>query len=94
MHAHGVTGCFVQVQGEVIEAHHLMKPADQLMEQRGQIAVRDDRFRNGQQGLVLMVRGRRLWVYWSACHDENRRSSHFQNQSSDQPYKMAFEEPA
>jgi hypothetical protein len=60
--AHGVAGCFVQVQGEIIEAHHLMEPAGQLMEQRGQIAVRDNRFRNGQQGLVLMVRGRGLWV--------------------------------
>ena len=35
VHAHGVAGCFVQAQGEVVEAHHLMEPAGQLMEQRG-----------------------------------------------------------
>ena len=55
MQAHGVARCLVQDQGEAIELHHLMEPAGQLMEQRGQIAVRDDRFRNGQQG---SVRGR------------------------------------
>ena len=40
MQAHGVGRCLVQDQGEVIELHHLMKPAGQLLEQRGQIAVR------------------------------------------------------
>jgi len=39
MYAHGVARCFVQVQGEIIEAHHLMEPACQFMEQRGQLAV-------------------------------------------------------
>src|SRR5271155_2284317 len=47
MHAYGVARCFMQGQREVIEAHHLMEPVCQLMEQRGQIAVRDNRFRNG-----------------------------------------------
>jgi hypothetical protein len=51
--AHGDARCFVQVQGEIIEANHLMEPACQVMEQRGQIAVRDNRFGDGQQGLVL-----------------------------------------
>ena len=60
--AQGVALCLVQEQGEVIEAHQVMKPAGQLVEQRGQVAVRDDRLRNGEQGLVLMVRGRHLWV--------------------------------
>jgi hypothetical protein len=46
MHAHGVARCFVQAQAEIIEAHNLMEPACQLMEQRGQIAVRDNCFRN------------------------------------------------
>ena len=50
MQAHGVARRLVQDQGQAIELHHLMKPAGQVMEQRGQIAVRDDRFRHGQQG--------------------------------------------
>ena len=50
--AHGVARCLVQDQGEAIELHHLMEPAGQLGEQRGQIAVQDNRFRNGQQGSV------------------------------------------
>ena len=41
--AHGVGHCLVQDQGEGIESHHVMEPAGQLMEQRGQIAVRRDR---------------------------------------------------
>jgi hypothetical protein len=45
-----------------VEVHHLTEPRCQLMEQRGQIAVGDDRLRNGQQSLVLMVRERRLCV--------------------------------
>jgi hypothetical protein len=59
-------------QGEVIEAHHVMKPAGQVMEERAQIPVRDNRFRNRQQRSVLLVGGKRLCVYWSACHYENR----------------------
>jgi hypothetical protein len=47
MNAHGVARCFVQAQAEIIEAHNLMESACQLMEQRGQIAVRDNCFRNG-----------------------------------------------
>jgi hypothetical protein len=39
-----------------------MEPACQLMEQRGQIAVRDDRLRNGQQGAVPLVGGLCLCV--------------------------------
>ena len=40
MQAHGVARRLVQDQGEAIELHHLMEPAGQLVEQRGQIAVR------------------------------------------------------
>ena len=47
MNAQGVARCFVQGQAEIIEAHHLMESACQLMEQRGQLAMRDNRFRNG-----------------------------------------------
>ena len=62
MQAHGVARCLVQDQGEAIELHDLMKPAGQLLEQRGQIAVRDDRFRNGQQGSVAVASGSCLSV--------------------------------
>jgi hypothetical protein len=62
VHAHGVARCFVQGQAEIIESHHEMEPAGQLMEQRGQIAVRDNRFRNGEQGAVPLVGGLRLCV--------------------------------
>ncbi len=77
--AHGVGRCLVQDQGEGIELHHLTEPAGQLVEQRGQIAVRDDRLRNGQQGSVqhrlrpLPVR-RRI-----ACHGENLGQSLIRN---------------
>ena len=55
MQAHGVGRRLVQDQGEGIESHHLMEPAGQLVEQRGQIAVRCDRLRNGQKGQVRLV---------------------------------------
>ena len=55
MQARGVARRLVQGRAEVIEAHHFMKPDCQLMEQRGQIAVRVDSFRYGQQGLVCVV---------------------------------------
>ena len=69
----------VQDQGEVIEAHHLMEPAGQLVEQRGQIAVRDDRLRNGQQGPVLVAGGSRLSVEVSGCHGEDPGRSPIRN---------------
>ena len=37
--AHGVARRLVQEQDEVVEAHHLVEPAGQLVEQRGQVAV-------------------------------------------------------
>ena len=48
----------VQDQGEVIEAHHLVEPAGQVVEERRHVAVRDDRLRDGQQGPVLVAAGR------------------------------------
>ena len=60
-----------RTKAEVIEAHHLMEPAGQLMEQRGQIAVRDDRFRDRQQGAVRVAGGGCLSVELSACHGED-----------------------
>jgi hypothetical protein len=59
---HGVARRLVQDQAEVIEVHHVVKPPGQLVEQRGQVAVRDDRFRDGQQGSVRVVTGSRLSV--------------------------------
>jgi hypothetical protein len=47
----------MQEQAEVIEPHHLMELVGQLVEQRGEIAVRDDRFRNSEQGPVLPIGG-------------------------------------
>jgi hypothetical protein len=60
----------VQEHGQVIEAHHLMEQAVQLVEQRGQIAVRDGRPGNDQQGLVDIARGSRLSPEVSAGHGE------------------------
>jgi hypothetical protein len=70
MNAQGVARCFVQGQAEIIEVHHLTEPACQLMEQRGQVAVRDDRFRNGQQSAVPVIDGRCLSFQVRACHGE------------------------
>ena len=80
MQAQGVALRLVQVQAEVIEPHHLLEPAGQLVEQRGQIAVRDDRLRNGQQGPVALVGGRRLSVQVSGCHGEAPGQSLIRNQ--------------
>ena len=71
MQAHDVVRRLVQDQGEPIELHHLMESAGQVMEQRGQIAVRNDRLRNGQQGSVRVASGRCLSVQVSLCHAEN-----------------------
>ncbi len=57
---HGVARRLVQNEAEIVEAHHLVKPAGQLVEQRRQVAVRDDRFRDGQQGSVRVVTRSRL----------------------------------
>ena len=43
MQAHGVARRVVQDADQEVEAHHLMKPVRQLMEQCAQIPVRDDR---------------------------------------------------
>ena len=58
----------MQSQDQVVEAHHLLKPARQLVKQRGQVPVRDDRLRNRQQGTVL-VRGEGLPVSWIIRHE-------------------------
>ncbi len=68
---HGLARRLVQDEAEVVEAHHLVKPGGKLVEQRGQIAVRDDRFRNGQQGPVRLAGGRGRAVYVSGCHGED-----------------------
>jgi hypothetical protein len=57
MHLHGVARRVVQDQREVIEAHDVMKPVGQRVEQRGEIAVRDDRFRHREQGSVSLITG-------------------------------------
>jgi hypothetical protein len=50
VHAHGVGRCLVQDQDQAVEVDYLPKPAGHLVEQRGQVTVRDDRRRNRQQG--------------------------------------------
>jgi len=69
--AHGVPLRLVQVQTKVIKARHLMKPAGQFMEERGQVAVRDNRFRHSQQGSVRVPTGGYLPVHVSRCHGQN-----------------------
>jgi hypothetical protein len=68
---HGVCRCLVQDQGEGIESHHLLEPAGQLVEQRGQVAVRGDCFRHGEQRSVLITNGRHLNINLSTCHSVN-----------------------
>ncbi len=53
--AHRVGRRLMHEHGQVIEADDLVEPLRQLVEQRRQIAVRDDRFRNRQQGPVLPI---------------------------------------
>ena len=71
MQAHGVGRFLAQDQNKVIEAYHLTKLAGQLLEQRGQIAVSDDRLRSGQQGPVLVASTSCLSVDKTACHGES-----------------------
>ena len=87
--AHGVGRCLVQDQGEGIELHHLTKPAGQLLEQRGHIAVRDDRFRNGQQGSVRVGSGSCLPVEAIACHGENPGQSRIRNHQVGNPLRVS-----
>ena len=87
--AHGVARRLVQDQGEAIELHHLMEPAGQFVEQRGQIAVRDDRFRNGQQGSVQVASGSCLSVEVSACHGENPGQSLIRNHQVGNPLRVS-----
>jgi hypothetical protein len=58
--------CFVQEQREIMEPYHLLKPAGQRVEQRGQIAVGDDRLRNGRQGSVAVACG---WCHFRRSVD-------------------------
>src|SRR5262245_33309454 len=51
-----------------------MKPARQVVEQRVQIPMGDDRFRYRQQGSVLLARGRQF-VSCKITHDESRLAS-------------------
>jgi hypothetical protein len=62
----------VQEQGQGIDAHH-------LMEQSGQIVVRADRFRDGQQGSVGVAGGSRLSVKVNAGHGETPGQSLVRN---------------
>ena len=89
--AHGVGRRLVQDQGEVIEAHHLMEPAGQLVEQRGQIAVRDDRFRDRQQGPVLLAGGKLLAVSFEVSHSS--RHSEPPRAAKDRETQPRREEP-
>jgi hypothetical protein len=77
--AQGVARGLVRVQDNVMDAHAVLRPANQLMEQRGQIAVGDDHFRNGLQGLVPLASGSYRSVKVSACHGENPGPSLLRN---------------
>jgi hypothetical protein len=55
-------------QGEEVEARHLTKPVGQLMEQRVQIPLRDDRLRDRQQGSVLLAGGKSLAIWFEFTH--------------------------
>jgi hypothetical protein len=59
----------VQDQGQIIESHDLMKSAGQVMEQRVQIPMGDDGFRDGEKCLVLLAGWKRLCVVWEVTHD-------------------------
>ena len=80
MKAHDVARCLVQDQGEAIELHYPMEPTGQLVEQRGQIAVQDNRFRNGQQGSVQVGHGGFLPLEGCNFHCENLGQSLIRNQ--------------
>src|SRR5262249_50594998 len=68
--AHRVGGGVVQDQDQVVEVHHLLKPARQVAEQRSQIPVGDDRFRNRQKRSVLPGAGRNQVVSCSVARHE------------------------
>jgi hypothetical protein len=68
MQAHRVARRVVQGTCQVIETHHQMQPVGQVMEERAQIPVRDDRFRNRQQGSVLLAGGKLPGVSFEVNH--------------------------
>jgi hypothetical protein len=79
MQTHRVVRGLMQHHREEIEAHDLAEAAAQLVEQRGQFAVRNDGFANGQQGLILVAANRCLSVEGIAWHDENPGGSPIRN---------------
>ena len=70
MQAHGVGRCLVEDYDDVIEAHQLMKPAGQFLEQPLQIAMRDNCLRDGKQGAVALAADLYLAVTLKSCHGE------------------------
>jgi len=69
MQRHRVARRVVQDASQVVEARHQMEPAGQVVEERTQVPVRDDRFRNRQQGSVLLAGGKLLAVSFGVTHD-------------------------
>ena len=60
----------------MIETHDLMKPIGELMEQRRQLAMRDDRLRDRQQGSVLLAGGKLRAVWCEVTHAHAAPSQH------------------
>jgi len=68
--AHGVGCCLVEDYDDVIEAHELMEPAGQFLEQPLQIAMRDNCLRDGKQGAVALAASLCLRITLKPCHVE------------------------
>ena len=60
MQPHGLRRWVMEDRANRIEAHQLTETAGQLWKQCGQIAMGDDRFRDGKQGPVTTECGRAL----------------------------------
>jgi hypothetical protein len=60
----------VEDYDDVIEAHELMKPSGQFLEQPFQIAMRDNCLRDGKQGAVALAAGPCMRITLNPCHGE------------------------
>ena len=67
-----------------------MKPAGQFVEQRAQVPVRDNRFRNRQQRSVLLDRRDRLCAAWEFTHDGTTSINPVRRQSEQTKRRRVF----
>jgi hypothetical protein len=68
MHARGIASGIKQNEGQKVETHHELKAACQFLEQGSGVPVPNNRFRDRQQGFVLLADRKFPAVLFEASH--------------------------